>query len=204
LNVSFEHDKTRIPFTADPGLAPRKHKTAHQIYKERRPRVHSATLKTVAQQSDEFDADLEISPESLLALDRLADPTQEGVDDKADEEDEDANEQNEPTAVPDVMPDDESDDDDGNEERQTTPEQAATKLKETREQVQQIIADADRLAQATSPGTLPVDGPTPQTEDEFTELVRRVLGDAFHFMDRVKVPVCRCIRSHESCIHASR
>jgi hypothetical protein len=61
--------------------------------------------------------------------------------------------------------------------------------------VRQIIADAGRLAQASSPGALPVnvDGPTdtstPQMEDEFTELVRRVLGDAFHFMDRVKVPV---------------
>ena len=70
------------------------------------------------------------------------------------------------------------------------PEQAA-RLKQTKERVQQIIADADRFDQATSPGALPVnvDGPTPQIEDEFTELVHRVLGDAFHFMDHVKVPV---------------
>ena len=62
--------------------------------------------KTVAQR-DKVDFDLEISPELLLALDRLADLIQEGVgDNKADEEEEDADEQNEPTTVPDVMPDD--------------------------------------------------------------------------------------------------
>jgi hypothetical protein len=128
------------------------------------------------------DIDLEISPESLAALDRLADLIQEGVDNKADEEEEDANEQNEPTTVPDVMPNDESEDDnDDDEERRTTPEQAA-RLKETKEQVRQIIADADRLAEATSPETMPanVDVPTPQIEDEFTELVHRIIGDAFH------------------------
>jgi hypothetical protein len=100
------------------------------------------------------------------------------------------------TTAPELMPNDESedDDDDGDEERQTTPEQAA-RLKDTKELLRQIIADADRLAQATSPGAwlVNVDGPTdtstPQMEDEFTELVRRVLGDAFHFMDRVKVPI---------------
>ena len=132
------------------------------------------------------EIDLEISPESLAALDRLAD---------LEEEEEDADEQNEPTTVPELMPNDESEDDDNDdynddEEHQTTPEQA-TRLKETKERVRQIIADADRLAEAISPDAMPVhvDGPTPQTDDEFTELVRRVLGDAFHFMDRVKVPV---------------
>jgi hypothetical protein len=147
--------------------------------------------KTVAHPDDEVDVDLDASPEALEALDRLADSIKGGA--TVDEEEEDISEPKEPTTAPDVMPGDEGEDGNNEQQPQLTLEQVA-RLKITKELVRQIIANADRLAKATSPSTLsiivgPTEGSTPQMEDAFAELVRQVLGDASHFMDHVKVPV---------------
>jgi hypothetical protein len=122
---------------------------------------------TVAQPDDEVDVDLDASPEALQALDRLADSIQGG--DTADEEEEDTNKPKEPSTVPDVMPVDEGEDGDDDQEPQVTPEQAA-RLKGTKELVRKSIADADRLAEATSPGTLPIIvGPTEESTTQMED-----------------------------------